>query len=444
MPIPHTLLANLSPEHRQLVVRGAEEESVTETEWIERAIVLRATERGVTPHSAERREARRRAPAEGGHEEAILEGVSGEHRDLVSAGAEQESVTAKEWIELAVALKAAQPPTRRHQAHAHPASHAAEVTRETSEEEIRREETVSRESETLAARRAAAERAHARHEEHRPEREFSTYHSHVAARAAAAEALPLEVWIEEAILERAGYRGREAVRPPPPPPEPPPPPPPAPPPPPPVVVAPPSPAAPAPWETVVGGGRGGGLVIGVLLGVLLAIVLILFLSWLFAGGVFGWRDRTTANVTVTPVAVPTGYVWAYPVPSGPTPPPTPPGPTPPGPPGPTPPGPPTPPGRPGPTPPGPPAPPGPVPNPNASDSTHAAATVVVKIIDRGGVVERPRRWAPFRRHWRGDWGYERSDQDSYQYDDGRSDDRQRAWPPDCGCDGRAGAEDDPR
>jgi hypothetical protein len=408
MPIPPTLLANLSPEHRQLVVRGAEEESVTETEWIERAIVLRASERGVTARPVERREAaRHRVRAAGAHDEAILEEFSAEHRELVSAGAEQESVTAKEWIERAVVLKAGQAPARRHEAHEHarPASHAAE--------EVSSEKEVRRESEEVDARRATGH-APPRHEEARSERGFSTYHSHVAARAAAAEAMPLEVWMEEAILERAGYRGREAARPPPPAAPPPAPPPPLPPPP----APPPPPAAPAPWETVVVGGGRGGLVIGILLGVLLAIVLILFLSWIRSGGVVGWGGRSSASVTLLPVAIPTAYVWPSPSPpSPPVPPPV------------VPPGPPVP-------PPGPPVPPpSPSPGPN----------VVVKIIERDRVVVRsPPRWAP--RRWS-----ERRDHDWRRYSDGggrdssgywRSDERQRAWPPDCGCDTRTDARDD--
>ena len=217
MPVHPALLANLSPEHRQLVVRGAEEESVTETEWIERAIVLRAGERGVTAQHGARREAthRRTRAAGAAHEEPILEGVSAEHRDLVSAGAEEESITAKEWIERAVVLKAGHAPAHRPAAseRAHPVSHAAEATRERSEE-------VRRESEDVETQRAAplhhrheeARHAEARHEPSRPERGFSSYHAHVAARAASAAEMPLDVWMEEAILERAGYRGREHAR----------------------------------------------------------------------------------------------------------------------------------------------------------------------------------------------------------------------------------------
>jgi hypothetical protein len=435
MPIPPSLLANLSPEHRQLVVRGAEEESVTETEWVERAITLRAGERGVTARPVERREAaRHRVRAAGAHDEAILEGFSTEHRELVSAGAEQESVTAKEWIERAVVLKAGHAPARRHEAHerARPATHAAEAARPS--EEIRREsEEVRRESEEVAARRAAAHAPRPRHEEARSERGFSTYHSHVAARAAAAEAMPLEVWMEEAILERAGYRGREAARPPPPAA-----PPPAPPPPPPLSPAPPPPppAAPALWETVAVGGGRGGLAIGVLLGVLLAMVLILFLSWIRAGG-------AVVTSPAVPVAIPAAYVWTYPDP--PTSPPTtnsapstvvqPSAPATPG--GPGTPGTPGSPGSPG----TPGTPTGPSPPPGPPDSNRAGPSVVVKIIERDRVVVRSsgRRFAGREHHWR---RYDdRSDRESSGYDR-RSDERQRAWPPDCGCDTRTDAGDD--
>jgi hypothetical protein len=421
MPIPPILLANLSPEHRRLVVRGAEEESVTETEWIERAITLRASELGVTAHRGGRHEAaghRARAAGAGAHDETILEGISAEHRDLVSAGAEQESVTTKEWIERAVLLKAGHAPVPRAEGvRAHPASHATEEVR--------------RESEEAEARRAAAHKPRPHHEEARSERGFSTYHSHVAARAAAAEAMPLEIWMEEAILERAGYRGREAVRPPPPP-APPPPPPPAPPP------AAPPPAQPALWETVAVGGGRGGLAIGVLLGVLLAIVLILFLSWIRSGGV-------VVAAPAVPVAIPTAYVWTYPGP--PTSPPTtnsaPPTVVQPGalgtPGRPGTPGTPGSPGTPG-------TPTGPSPVPGPPDSNRTAPNVVVKIIERDRVVMRsPTRWAPRRRT-------ERRADDAHRHDNGgtqessryysQSDERQRAWPPDCGCDARADAGDD--
>jgi len=425
MSITPTPLAHLPLEHRRLVVRGAEEESVTEIEWIERAIVLRAGEQGVTAHRGEKHDAaRHRVRAAGAHDEAILEGVSAEHRELVSAGAEQESVTAKEWIERAVALKAGHAPMRRHEAreHARPASHAAE--------EVRREE-VRRESEEVDARRAAHHAPHPRHEETRSERGFSSYHSHVAARAAAAEAMPLDIWMEEAILERAGYRGREAARPAAPP---------APSPPPPPLLPPtphPPPPAPAVWETVVAGGGGrGGLVIGILLGVLLAIVLILFLSWIRSGGAIAAGGGSSGGVAMASVSIPAAYGWTYPNP-----------------------------------PVTPPAPPGPSPTPEPRDSNHttthsdhtetdtnravtdgdhvsapaARPEVVVNVIERDRVTVRsPTRRAPGRRYGdRPRYGYAYDNgggQQSSDYD-WRNDER-RAWPSGCGCDANSGPADD--
>jgi hypothetical protein len=311
-------LEQLTPEHRQLVINGAQEEAITRTEWIERAVVLRAGERGV---SAAQAEAHVRSHHARPHE-PVLEGLHANHRALVEAGAADEAITAKEWLERAVVLQTAHRPVRR-AATEHAAAHASTLhatSGRASEEVVREEIETRRETEHIGP----APRPQPRPAEHRPEerraaeRGFSAYHSHVAARAAAAEEVPLDIWMEQAILERAGYRGREAVRPPPPPlPPPPPPPPPAYPYPPPA-----PPPSSSPGAIVVG--QGGGLVAGVLLGVLLAIVLILFLSWIRSGGRIDGASGSGAQVQISnggSGASPGGWSWLYAVPTpGPAPP----------------------------------------------------------------------------------------------------------------------------
>ena len=202
------ILEQLSPEHRQLVVRGAEEEEITEVEWVQRAIVLRAGERGVTAeHGAIHGAAERahRARVERLHAEPILEELTAEHRALAAAGAEAEQITVKEWIERAVVSKAGRRPE--HRAAGHGRTAAASAAAGAATYEARRSEHERAE----AASRREPER-HEGREGARSDRGFSAYHSHIAARAAAAEEMPLDIWMEQAILDRAGYRGREGGR----------------------------------------------------------------------------------------------------------------------------------------------------------------------------------------------------------------------------------------
>lgn len=206
----HWTFEDLSPEHRDLAIKGAAEEEVTVKVWMERAIA----EHG-------------RRSAAGG--ESVAESAS----EAISAGAYGAHRTAS---------------------HAHLHDEGEVEARET----VRRRETL---------REAGGERI---------EDGLSTYHSRVASRAAAAEAVPVNIWLEEAVVERARRGERERVHHP-------------------HVVEPAPVVAPAATTVVEerrSGDRGFELVAAMLAGILVASLLILAVAWFGARPpwVFGGGD----------------------------------------------------------------------------------------------------------------------------------------------------------
>jgi hypothetical protein len=211
----HWSFEDLSQEHRDLVVKAAAEERVSVKTWLERAVA----EHG------------RRSAGEGAASFTDTQSVT---EEITERESERERETAAGGG-----------------VHAH---HAAGHPRPEDEGEREERETIRR-RETL--RESGGERI---------EDGISTYHSRVASRAAAAEAVPVNIWLEEAVVEHARRGERERAPPRAAHPEPPPP-----------------PAAAPPATTVVkergSGERGFELVAAVLVGVFIASLLILGVAW---------------------------------------------------------------------------------------------------------------------------------------------------------------------
>lgn len=173
--------------------------------------------------------------------------LSPEHRDLAVKAAAEEQISIKAWMERAVAEHG-----RRGAAGGYAASSesAAATTSES--------ETVSERAGGYGRRASGHTRLHEGGGE-RVEDGLSTYHSRMASRAAAAEAVPVNIWLEEAVVERARRGEHERARP--------------------HAVRP----EPAPATTVVkergAGDRGFELVAAMLAGILVASLLILAVTW---------------------------------------------------------------------------------------------------------------------------------------------------------------------
>lgn len=230
-----------------------------------------------------------------------FEDLSPEHRDLVVKAASEEKITVKTWIERAVAEHG----RRRGSVGSETVTDTESLTEAVTERERERETAAGRAG--VHAHRAAA---HARLEDdaeleeretirrresggERIEGGLSSYHSGVASRAAAEDAVPVNIWLEEAVVERARRRERERARP--------------------HLVAPePAPVVAPAATTVVEergfGGRGFELIVAVLAGVVIASLLILAVAWFGSRppAFFGGGDGGDGKVMVVTPATPGG------------------------------------------------------------------------------------------------------------------------------------------
>jgi hypothetical protein len=347
------ILGSLSPEHRARLKQIADDESVTDQVWVERVIMQRSHEKtddaadgsavaetaAVRPDAAHKSHAKAHTgpahPAQAAHPDPVphpaaparqatertiqreeTHGAARErdlHADQVSTTVEREQETIETRTHGAQAARAHRPaPTTTRTASAKDASSQGEDERDVLIEErteIRHDDRGGADtlhtSHRRTARRDDGRRDGGRLEDGRFESEMSAYHIRLAERAAAAEDVPLTIWLEQAILAHVRRPRGEApppglafsqtlvepaaqaqpVAPQPVAPQP---------------VAPPPAPQPAPITPVISetitGGRGIDLLIALILGAVLVLIILLILPWLGIG-----RSVSSA-ATPTPVS----------------------------------------------------------------------------------------------------------------------------------------------